>query len=96
MLIFEVTWVDYPCLDTIITEFPNFTNFEPKDQLIFIFPTLCPITKLVLLESAAKLLSNELYLVLAVPGGKKISADYFFQPNFEDEKLNPRIFHVDF
>ena len=63
MLIFEVTRVDYTSLDLIITEFPNFKNFEPKDQLISVFAPFCPLTKMVLFESAFKLLLNELCLV---------------------------------
>ena len=42
MLIFGITWVDYPWLDLALTEFPNFAVFEPKNQLITFFPQLDP------------------------------------------------------
>ena len=63
MLISEVTRVDYPTLDLIITEFLKFKNFEPKDQLISVFAPFCPLTKLVLFEGAFESLLNELCLV---------------------------------
>ena len=40
MLIFEITWVDYPSSGLIITEIRNFGNFEPKNQLIIFFAKL--------------------------------------------------------
>ena len=40
MIIFGITWVDYPSSGLIITEVRNFGNFEPKNQLIIFFAKL--------------------------------------------------------
>ena len=39
---FEVTCVDYPCLDLNSTEFPTFANFQPKSQLFSHIAHDCP------------------------------------------------------
>ena len=40
MIIFGITWVDYPSSGLIITEVRNFGNFEPKNQLTIFFAKL--------------------------------------------------------